>query len=278
MGLGSTRPSASRPARSATSAGCRGSSARACACWPTDSRWSSRKRRARSTSSLAEEAFEIAAGRIEPGTIAGQRFRWAGRAGAVQNRIVLRGRLSRRTRSVAPDWAAPGCTVEIEGRPRLEAGARRGVDLERAGGHGHARRARRPARVSGRAGRADLPGPAADRGATRLPRRARREVTSAPRRAPKHREAASSWRGPRAISGSTWSARSSSAATGCARSRAARSGSPPPGPSARRGSRRTRSTTSSSARPRGPRPWRASWTTPSTSSSAASGSRASATA
>ena len=40
---------------------------------------------------LAEEAFEIAAGRIEPGTIAAQRFRWAGKAGG-QERIVFEAR------------------------------------------------------------------------------------------------------------------------------------------------------------------------------------------
>jgi 4-hydroxy-tetrahydrodipicolinate reductase len=66
---------------------------------------------------LAEEASEIAAGRIEPGTIAAQRFRWAGKAGG-QERIVLEA-VYRATATVAPEWAAPGCKVQIEGRPRL---------------------------------------------------------------------------------------------------------------------------------------------------------------
>ena len=66
---------------------------------------------------LAEEAFEIAAGRVEPGTIAAQRFRWAGRAGG-HDRIVLEA-VYRATADVAPDWAPPGCKVEVEGRPRI---------------------------------------------------------------------------------------------------------------------------------------------------------------
>ncbi len=66
---------------------------------------------------LADEAFEIAAGRIEPGTIAAQRFRWAGRAGG-QDRIVFEA-VYRATAAVAPDWAPPGCKVEVEGRPRI---------------------------------------------------------------------------------------------------------------------------------------------------------------
>jgi hypothetical protein len=66
---------------------------------------------------LAEEPFDIAAGRIEAGTIAAQRFRWVGvRDG--QERIVLEA-VYRASTAVAPDWAAPGCRVEIEGRPRM---------------------------------------------------------------------------------------------------------------------------------------------------------------
>ena len=66
---------------------------------------------------LAEEAFEIAAGRIEPGSVAAQRFRWTGKSGG-QERIVLEA-IYRASAAVAPEWAAPGCKVEIEGRPRL---------------------------------------------------------------------------------------------------------------------------------------------------------------
>ena len=66
---------------------------------------------------LADEAFDIAAGRVEPGTIAAQRFRWGGKAKG-QERITFEA-VYRATGSVAPDWTSPGCKVEIEGRPRL---------------------------------------------------------------------------------------------------------------------------------------------------------------
>ncbi len=66
---------------------------------------------------LAEESFDIAAGRVEKGTIAAQRFRWTGNAGG-EERIVLEA-VYRANESVAPEWTAPGCKVEIEGRPRL---------------------------------------------------------------------------------------------------------------------------------------------------------------
>ena len=66
---------------------------------------------------LAEKGFDIAAGRIEPGTIAAQRFRWTGNVRG-QERIVLEA-VYRANEDVAPDWTPPGCRVEIEGRPRL---------------------------------------------------------------------------------------------------------------------------------------------------------------
>lgn len=66
---------------------------------------------------LAEESFEIAAGRIEKGTIAAQRFRWTGKAEG-EERIVLEA-VYRATGSVAPEWPAPGCKVEVLGRPRI---------------------------------------------------------------------------------------------------------------------------------------------------------------
>jgi 4-hydroxy-tetrahydrodipicolinate reductase len=66
---------------------------------------------------LADELLEIAAGRIEPGTIGGQRFRFAGIAGG-EERITLEA-VYRADRRVAPDWPEPGCRVEIEGRPKL---------------------------------------------------------------------------------------------------------------------------------------------------------------
>jgi 4-hydroxy-tetrahydrodipicolinate reductase len=66
---------------------------------------------------LAREATEIAAGTIASGSIAAQRFRWTGNV-AGQERIVLEA-VYRATADVAPDWEAPGCRVEIEGRPRM---------------------------------------------------------------------------------------------------------------------------------------------------------------
>jgi hypothetical protein len=67
---------------------------------------------------LAEEAVDIAAGRIEVGTIAAQRFRWTGNAGG-EERIVLEA-VYRATADVAPSWTPPGCRVVIEGRPKLD--------------------------------------------------------------------------------------------------------------------------------------------------------------
>jgi hypothetical protein len=66
---------------------------------------------------LAPESFEIAAGRIEAGSVAAQRFEWRGMAGG-EARIVLEA-VYRARRDVAPDWPAPGCAVRIDGRPRM---------------------------------------------------------------------------------------------------------------------------------------------------------------
>jgi len=65
----------------------------------------------------ATEAFDIAAGRIEEGTIAAQRFRWIGHAGG-EERVILEA-VYRARRDVQPAWPAPGCRVAIEGRPRM---------------------------------------------------------------------------------------------------------------------------------------------------------------
>lgn len=65
----------------------------------------------------AEKTVEIAAGTIEAGTVAGQRFTWKGVAGG-EERIVLEA-VYRAHREVAPQWPEPGCAVNLEGRPRL---------------------------------------------------------------------------------------------------------------------------------------------------------------
>jgi hypothetical protein len=65
----------------------------------------------------SNEPIEIAAGVVEAGTIAAQRFRWTGNVGG-EERIVLEA-VYRASAGVAPEWTPPGCRVEIEGRPRM---------------------------------------------------------------------------------------------------------------------------------------------------------------
>jgi hypothetical protein len=66
---------------------------------------------------LAPETFDIAAGTIEAGTIAGQRFCWSGIAGG-EKKIVLEA-IYRARRDLVPEWADVGGIVRIEGRPRI---------------------------------------------------------------------------------------------------------------------------------------------------------------
>jgi 4-hydroxy-tetrahydrodipicolinate reductase len=66
---------------------------------------------------LARESFRIAAGEIARGSVAAQRFVFSGVAGGkpvIELEAVYRARADE-----APDWAAPGCAVEIDGRPRM---------------------------------------------------------------------------------------------------------------------------------------------------------------
>lgn len=65
----------------------------------------------------AEKPLKIAAGNIDTGTVAGQRFEWKGMAGG-EARIVLEA-VYRAHREVAPQWPAPGCRVQLDGRPRI---------------------------------------------------------------------------------------------------------------------------------------------------------------
>jgi 4-hydroxy-tetrahydrodipicolinate reductase len=65
----------------------------------------------------AQQSFEIAAGRIEQGSIAAQRFEWRGMAQG-EARIVFEA-VYRARADVAPEWPAPGCAVRIDGRPRM---------------------------------------------------------------------------------------------------------------------------------------------------------------
>lgn len=65
----------------------------------------------------APETFDIAAGTIEAGTMAAQRFCWSGVVDG-EKRIVLEA-IYRARRDLVPDWPDVGGTVRIEGRPRI---------------------------------------------------------------------------------------------------------------------------------------------------------------
>ncbi|MFP8871127.1 MAG: hypothetical protein VCB43_06730 [Myxococcota bacterium] len=65
----------------------------------------------------APETFDIAAGTIEAGTIAAQRFSWSGIVGG-KKRIVLEA-IYRARRDLVPKWPDVGGIVRIEGRPRI---------------------------------------------------------------------------------------------------------------------------------------------------------------
>jgi hypothetical protein len=65
----------------------------------------------------AAEPLSTAAGVVEAGTVAGQRWKWSGRAGGetrIEHETVWR-----MHRSVAPDWPTGKHTVTIEGTPRI---------------------------------------------------------------------------------------------------------------------------------------------------------------
>ncbi len=65
----------------------------------------------------APQDLKTAAGIVEAGTVAGQRWKWTGRAGG-DDRIVHE-TVWRMHRSVAPQWPTGKHTVTIEGTPRL---------------------------------------------------------------------------------------------------------------------------------------------------------------
>lgn len=66
---------------------------------------------------LAEETFEIAAGTIAAGTVAAQRWIWAGRRG---DRDVIRLEAIYKARpDVAPEWTSPAWVTRIDGEPRI---------------------------------------------------------------------------------------------------------------------------------------------------------------
>jgi len=65
----------------------------------------------------ADRSVEIAAGVIEKGSVAGQRFSWSGVVDG-KERILLEA-VYRAYADVASAWPSPGCAATIEGRPRL---------------------------------------------------------------------------------------------------------------------------------------------------------------
>ena len=66
---------------------------------------------------LADEGFDIAAGRIEAGTVAAQRWRWTGIAAATEEPFVVQEAVYKASAAVGTGWAATGMTMRIDGRP-----------------------------------------------------------------------------------------------------------------------------------------------------------------
>lgn len=66
---------------------------------------------------LAETGFDIAAGRIEAGTVAAQRWRWTGVAAATGEPFVVQEAVYRASPVVGRDWAPSGMSMRIDGRP-----------------------------------------------------------------------------------------------------------------------------------------------------------------
>ena len=66
---------------------------------------------------LAEHGFDIAAGRIEAGTVAAQRWRWTGIAAASDEPFVVQEAVYKASAAVGTAWAPTGMSVRIDGRP-----------------------------------------------------------------------------------------------------------------------------------------------------------------
>jgi 4-hydroxy-tetrahydrodipicolinate reductase len=68
---------------------------------------------------LAGQSFDIAAGTIEAGSVAGQRWRWTGIAAATGEPFVVQEAVYRARHDIAPEWAPLGMRVQIDGRPAM---------------------------------------------------------------------------------------------------------------------------------------------------------------
>lgn len=65
----------------------------------------------------AEAGFTIAAGPIEAGTVAAQRWRWTGVAEATGEPFVVQEAVYKASGAVGRDWASTGMSMRIDGRP-----------------------------------------------------------------------------------------------------------------------------------------------------------------
>jgi len=66
---------------------------------------------------LAPADMQTASGVVKRGTVAGQRYRWLGRAGAKE--VILSETVWRMHESVAPEWPRGSHTITLEGSPRM---------------------------------------------------------------------------------------------------------------------------------------------------------------
>ncbi len=70
------------------------------------------------TRAYAERDLTPAAGRVVAGTVAGQRWEWAGMK--ADRKLIVHETVWRMHSSVAPDWPTGDHTVTIEGKPKIE--------------------------------------------------------------------------------------------------------------------------------------------------------------
>jgi len=70
------------------------------------------------TRAYAEQDLTPAAGSVSAGTVAGQRWEWAGVKG--DRKLIVHETVWRMHASVAPDWPTGDHTVTIEGKPKIE--------------------------------------------------------------------------------------------------------------------------------------------------------------
>jgi hypothetical protein len=67
---------------------------------------------------LGDAEYEIAAGRVPKGTVAGQRFVWSGIVG--EKPVIVLEAVYMARREATPDWPEPGFVCRIEGKPTMK--------------------------------------------------------------------------------------------------------------------------------------------------------------